>query len=195
MSISSERVKKWRRATKTRIVASMGGKCQCCEYNRCQDSLDLHHINPSDKEMGFGAIRANPKAWPTIVAELRKCVLVCRNCHGELHNGMRSLPEHYDTFDESYADYRVVSEDLGTPCPVCHKLKASHNKYCSLSCSSKARERVDWDNIPLLEMLKTRSRSSVAEELGISGVAVRKRELKLLKMVRSEGFEPPTLSV
>ena len=60
---SAEAVKKWRRETKKRMIDSMGGECQLCGYNKCQEALELHHINPDEKELSFGAIRANPKAW------------------------------------------------------------------------------------------------------------------------------------
>ena len=84
--MSSEKVKKWRHETKKRIIESMGGKCQICGYNKCDSALDLHHINPEEKEISLASIRANPKSWSLIVAELRKCVLICANCHREEHH-------------------------------------------------------------------------------------------------------------
>jgi len=85
MSSRSEAVKKWRRNTKERIITAMGGKCACCGYNKCHDAMDLHHLNPNEKEFSFAAIRANPKNWDSIVQELRKCVLLCNRCHREIH--------------------------------------------------------------------------------------------------------------
>lgn len=188
MSKKSEAVKKWRKATKARIVAAMGGKCQCCGYDRCNESMDLHHVDPEEKEMSMGSIRANPKAWSTIVAELRKCILVCRNCHGEIHYGLREIPVVYQRFDESYAEYRMVAEQLMDACPICAHLKPTDHHFCSLACAGIARRRVNWDDIPLLEMLKTRTARSVAEELGVSDAAVHKRRKKL---AAREGVEPP----
>jgi hypothetical protein len=88
MSKNSEAVKKWRHKCKLRIVESMGGKCQCCGYDKCTQALDLHHLDPTEKEMGLGGIRANPKSWESIVQELRKCVLLCNRCHQEVHAGV-----------------------------------------------------------------------------------------------------------
>lgn len=31
----------------------MGGKCQICGYNRSFQALDLHHLNPSEKEFSI----------------------------------------------------------------------------------------------------------------------------------------------
>ncbi len=159
MSRTSENVKRWRRATKQRIVDSMGGKCQCCDYNRCTDSLDLHHIDPSEKDFGFGGMRANPKAWIKIAVELRKCVLVCRNCHGEIHAGVRTLPEDYARFDEQYVDYkRLFSPNEGTP---------DYGK------------RIEWSKVDLATELKTKSCGDIADELGITAAAVSYRKRKL----------------
>lgn len=102
---SSEKVKRWRRNTKERIIKAMGGACCICGYNKCPNSMILHHIDPSEKDIGIGDIRANPKAWAIIVEELRKCILLCSNCHGEVHWGVAILPDNFAKFDESYAIY------------------------------------------------------------------------------------------
>lgn len=169
MSTRSQHVKAWRKATKERMVAAMGGRCQCCGYDRCVESMDFHHVNPAEKEMALGAVRANPTAWPVIVNELRKCVLVCRNCHGELHYGARQLPNTYARFDERYVEYKTHPE-LCDACPACGKPKPKHNLVCSSQCG--AQKRVDWSGIDLRELLKTMSLAAVADQLGVSQAAV-----------------------
>lgn len=88
MSRSSENVKTWRQNTKRRMVQSMGGKCVICNYDRCPEALDFHHIDPFQKDFQMGDILASPQRWTIIVAELKKCVLLCANCHRELHAGL-----------------------------------------------------------------------------------------------------------
>jgi len=140
MSKSSEAVKKWRKATKQRIIDAMGKQCQCCGYNRCNECLDLHHLDPNEKELSFGAIRANPIAWSKIVEELRKCILVCRNCHGEIHNNNLPIPNNYCKFDESYSEYKIVSEELASKCPKCGDQKLTIHKFCSQNCAKRGRK-------------------------------------------------------
>ena len=120
MSKQSEKVKRWRFSCKERIITAMGGKCCICGYNKCQASLALHHLDPTQKDIGLGAIRANPKSWETIVQELRKCVLVCNNCHGEVHFSLAEVPVDAPRFNEAYADYKLLEaeEKELTPCPV-----------------------------------------------------------------------------
>ena len=148
MSKQSERVKAWRKRTKDRIIESMGGQCVICGYNRCPSALALHHLDPKQKDIGFGLIRANPKNWKIIVLELKKCVLICHNCHSEVHSGIAVIPENAPKFNEKFTDYKILEQleiDLLTPCPVCGKLKPSYLKNCSLECAAKSKYKVDWD--------------------------------------------------
>jgi hypothetical protein len=156
----------------------MGGCCQVCGYNKCDSSLALHHINPEEKEISLGAIRSNPKNWNSIVAELRKCVLVCHNCHTEIHHGITFLPENFKMFDESYVDYKL-KKDLYDLCPICKNEKFVHNKYCSLKCSGKNQSKVNWDLYDLKMMYSYMSVVDISEKIGVSDAAVHKRLKKL----------------
>lgn len=181
MSKQSEKVKRWRKHTKSRIIDAMGGQCCVCKYNRCQSALALHHLDPSQKDIGLGAIRANPKSWEVIVVELRKCVLVCHVCHSEIHEGLILVPIDAPKFNEEFATYKKLEEDkeILTPCPICNKMKASHLKNCSYECSAKSKYKVDWNSINLQAELKTKSIVKLAEELGCSDGAIHKRLKKL----------------
>jgi len=180
MSKNSEAVKRWRQNTKKRIIESMGNCCQICGYNKCDSALALHHIDPNMKELSFGAIRANPKNWLSIVEELRKCILLCHNCHSEVHSDIVKMPEDYTKFDENFTSYKQEKLTEMDSCPVCEKDKPLFNKYCSLSCSSKSKFKVDWDNIDLTELLKNDTIINVAEKLNISDTAIRKRLKKII---------------
>ena len=53
MSKSSEAVKKWRRNTKLKLITCMGSKCQICGYNKSQNALEFHHIDPEEKDFSL----------------------------------------------------------------------------------------------------------------------------------------------
>ncbi len=108
MSKQSEKVKRWRKRTKERIILAMGGKCCFCGYNKCSSALSLHHLDPSKKEFGLGAVRGSPKSWNKIVIELRKCILVCNNCHAEIHEGVLLVPLNVSIFNESFIEYNIL---------------------------------------------------------------------------------------
>lgn len=79
-----------RRKLKEMLVGYKGGKCMLCGYDRCAAAFDLHHIDGSKKEFGIG-LGGITRSWERVRAEADKCVLLCANCHRELHAGLISL--------------------------------------------------------------------------------------------------------
>lgn len=71
-----------RRILKEKLVEYKGGKCEICGYDRCIKAMDFHHRNPKEKE--FALTYMNRK-WEALVNEVDKCILVCSNCHKEIH--------------------------------------------------------------------------------------------------------------
>ncbi len=64
----------------------LGGKCVICGFDKYPCSLDIHHLDPTTKDPAFSHIRG----WSLsrILKEIKECVLVCRNCHTAIHNGL-----------------------------------------------------------------------------------------------------------
>lgn len=77
-----------RRAMKKEAVKRKGGKCEICGYDKCIDALTFHHLNPSEKEFGL-ANGGNLHSWGKYLEEINKCILVCANCHAEIHYNER----------------------------------------------------------------------------------------------------------
>ena len=69
-------------AKKIKAINILGGKCKKCG---CDDvmCLEFHHEDSKIKEFGLAAIRN--MRWSIIKREIQKCVLLCANCHSELH--------------------------------------------------------------------------------------------------------------
>lgn len=86
---SYEYVKKFRHSKKNKAVEYLGGKCKICGYNKCKDAMHFHHLDPSKKE--FGISSKTSWGFSKIVKELDKCILVCSNCHAEIHAGLINL--------------------------------------------------------------------------------------------------------
>lgn len=61
-----------------------GGKCSVCGYDKCDAALDFHHVDPTKKD--FNISHHKGMTLENLKEELDKCILVCRNCHAELHN-------------------------------------------------------------------------------------------------------------
>lgn len=87
----SNNVQTRRHKLKTKLVETFGGKCKICGYDRCKSSLHFHHLDPTQKEFGL-ASKGRTMAFKTLLKEAEKCILVCSNCHGEIHEGLVSIP-------------------------------------------------------------------------------------------------------
>lgn len=68
----------------------------CCENEPC--ALDFHHVGGKKelitKMMGHG--------WKTILAEIRKCVVVCANDHRKIHAGLIPCPAKLIEIEDEY---------------------------------------------------------------------------------------------
>lgn len=70
--------------TKIKAIQYKGGKCQECGYNKSIAALCFHHEDPREKEFGIG-YKGQTFGWKKIKKEIDKCILLCQNCHHELH--------------------------------------------------------------------------------------------------------------
>lgn len=71
---------------KIKAVLSLGGKCTSCGYNKNLAALEFHHIDPSTKEFALDLRVFSNLSDVKLNIELEKCVLLCANCHREVHN-------------------------------------------------------------------------------------------------------------
>lgn len=85
-------VVKHRRERKLRAVAYMGSTCHACGRDRPASLFEFHHWDASQKDFGLSE-SGIPRSWAKTVAELAKCVMLCANCHREVHAGVRELDE------------------------------------------------------------------------------------------------------
>lgn len=76
------------RQRKVKAILLMGGCCHFChiEYDGKNSPIfEFHHLDPDVKDAGITRILVN--SWEVVVAELKKCVLTCANCHNLEHGG------------------------------------------------------------------------------------------------------------
>ena len=81
-----------RKAIKLKALNYMGNKCNFCQYDKYEGALEFHHKISSTKEFGIGQ-KGHSRSWDKVKLELDKCILVCSNCHKEVHAGIRSILE------------------------------------------------------------------------------------------------------
>ena len=81
-------VNRKRKALKLQAVEYKGGGCALCGYAKCVDALTFHHV--AEKDFGI-AYKGYTRSWDKVRMELDKCVLVCGNCHSEIHAGLATI--------------------------------------------------------------------------------------------------------
>jgi hypothetical protein len=173
-------LREWTKQSKIRMVAAFGGRCAICQYSKCIKALEFHHLDPNEKDFHFN-VRITNKTWPKICAELRKCVLLCANCHREVHHKVVKIPKDAPKFNEEYSDYHAKKDpSIMNRCPVCKELKMKYKITCSLSCAAKYKPSVNWENFNLEEFIqKGYTINEIADKIGVSAKTV---STKLSKM-------------
>jgi hypothetical protein len=74
-----------RRNYKSIFVEYKGGSCEYCGYSKSLAALEFHHRDPNAKD--FSISKKNVLDEKT-KAELDKCLLLCSNCHREVHENL-----------------------------------------------------------------------------------------------------------
>jgi hypothetical protein len=96
-------VVRWRRQTKRRAVALLGGRCAGCAMVGPESLFEFHHKDARTKDFAISHDGIT-RRWSKIEAELAKCVLLCANCHRETHVGLRAF-----TSDHAIGESPVAS--------------------------------------------------------------------------------------
>lgn len=82
-----ERIKEGQRKTRD-YIQSFKIRCSKCGYNKCKEALEFHHTNPNIKDGVLSQYTRrvfSPAVKKIIDEEMEKCVVLCANCHREIH--------------------------------------------------------------------------------------------------------------
>lgn len=173
---SYEYVKNYRKRQKESILYVMGEECAICGYFRCSQALELHHLDPEQKDFTIG--QNTNRAWEKVVAELPKTVLLCANCHREVHAGLIDESLLVSTFDENKAkEITDKIEDVKVKhpnhCPICGKEIDRKANYC-VDCYNQMRTKDRPSREVLKNDIRTMSMLKVGKKYGISDNGIRK---------------------
>lgn len=155
----------------------MGEKCQCCGYNKCITALEFHHLNPTEKDFSFCS--NTNRSWSDTRKELQKCILVCANCHREIHFGLINNNELKSSFIEKRAkeiDQKIEELKIRKKyyCKNCGKEIWQGSTYC-IKCAQENSRLVERPNRELLkEKIRNQSFVSIGREYNVTDNAIRK---------------------
>lgn len=74
------------RDRKLELIKMFGSKCIVCGYNKNYSALCFHHQEPDKKDFQLDLRKLSNSKWEKILEEVNKCILLCHNCHSELHH-------------------------------------------------------------------------------------------------------------
>lgn len=186
--------KKMRSYRKMVLVDIMGSKCEICGYNKCPDSFDFHHILPTDKKMNLAKGSICNSSIIKVIEELKKVVMLCANCHREVHYGIHSdlvlewiknLPSRKEyVLSKTKEDINLLfkfkfAKYFKKICLCCNKeftTKEKDQKYCSTNCFNILNRKVT--NRPLKKelegLLENMTLIDIGRKYGVSDNSVRK---------------------
>ena len=195
-----------------------GDKCQSCGYDKTPNSLHFHHVIESTKLFNISEFYSQkgkngkvPKSISLLVQELNKCILVCANCHNEIHAGIKEIDEIIRiTITEADLRIRNKKTHLTLNCDECGKqfdrwqgASRHETSFCSIACTGiywgKKKKgisvkpslnprptKIQWPTVEELEkQLETKSYTQLGKELGVSDNAIRKH----IKMIKSSTLQ------
>ena len=81
-------VSQQRRGRERRLlpIQRKGGRCERCGYDRNHAALAFHHTDPAAKSFPVDLRSCSNACWQSLLDEAEKCLLLCLNCHSEIHN-------------------------------------------------------------------------------------------------------------
>jgi hypothetical protein len=88
LKTKSQSVIEWRKRKKIELVEYKGGKCERCDYHKSLNALTFHHKDPSLKDF---TISSKSYSIERLKKEVDKCILLCSNCHIELHEELNMI--------------------------------------------------------------------------------------------------------
>ena len=166
-----QKVSDFRKRIKKDLMYIHGNECCLCGYNKSLRALSFHHINENEKS--FALSDGNTRSFESSVEESKKCILVCANCHAEIHDELISK-ELVSSFDENKYLEIISNRDTKTYCKECGKQITSGATYCQ-SCEYKKRRIVER---PSREELKSLIRNfpftKIGERYEVSDNTIRK---------------------
>ena len=175
---NSENVCNFVKNRKTNLISLFGSKCCICGFDKFQEALEFHHVNPEEKEL---KLSANVMvALDKQIKEARKCILVCANCHRGIHAGYYQVPDNYQQFfNEEQAQYLLqqneeIKHGKKHYCQRCGKILSTNASYC-VECSHIMQRKVNRvDRAELKQLISTQPFTQIAKKYGVTDNAIRK---------------------
>ena len=178
-------VSDFRRRRKENLIKIAGNKCNICGYDKVIGALEFHHLIPEEKEYGISA-KGTCHDIEKDLKEIQKCILVCANCHREIHNNCFSLDElkNFQIFNQELA--QQLKEDRDKKLGIIPKEKVFCSNcgieitgqgitgMCSKCVSQSNRISKRPSREELKNLIRNKPFTQIGKQFGVSDNAIRK---------------------
>lgn len=178
-SNNSQNVISFVKRRKSNLIKVFNAKCCLCGFDKFQEALEFHHVNPEEKEFGI-TTETTTKALEKQLKELRKCVLLCANCHRGVHAGYYEIEEDFQKYFNEEVAERLLNElyfvngKTEYKCKICNKPISRGAEHCE-DCAklvSRLVERPTREE--LKELIRNKSFTEIGSKYKVSDNAIRK---------------------
>lgn len=175
--MGTKEVSDFRRRRKENLIRVCGNSCAICGYHKSKSALEFHHIDASKKNYGIAA-NGTCHSLEKDLNEVKKCILVCANCHREIHDGDYTQEKLYEMqiFDNDYAhSLKEAKEKKFYFCQNCGK-ELSQQGITGLcnTCFQQYRKQGRPDRETLKQLIRTKPFTHIGNMFGVSDNAIRK---------------------
>jgi hypothetical protein len=87
---------------------AMYGCARCRTFDRIV--LEFHHLDPSVKDETVALMVRKRTPWGVIQTEIRKCIVVCSNCHKRIHHELRATDPDYERIPLLPLDHPLLKD-------------------------------------------------------------------------------------
>ena len=154
----SQIVSNFRRRRKEELTQICGGQCNLCGYKKCISALEFHHIEEEKKTYALSK-KGTTHNLEKDIAEIQKCILVCANCHREIHDGFYTKEE---LKNKAVFNKELAESFLHPPKKEKHKIERKVKK-------SKIPDRETLKNL-----IRNNSFLSIGIQFDVSDASIRK---------------------
>lgn len=177
---NSQDVVNFIRRRKSDLKSVFHSKCCLCGFNEVQEALEFHHVNPKEKQFAICGSQNQTKALEAQLEEMKKCILICANCHRGIHSNIYTIPSNWqDYYDKEIAQnllnkLQEVKSHKIYYCQNCGKEISKNATYCEKCihiiqrvCDRPSREE-------LKELIRNKPFTQIANQFNVSDNAIRR---------------------
>ena len=161
-----------RKNIKKVAVDMLGNKCFYCGESYPLCVYDFHHVQKKVVEISrimSTLNRMTLNSFINLIDEMKKCVLLCSNCHRQVESGLIEINE------SPVYDLSILKRTFCNDCPICGNIKLVNYVTCSVKCSHMNLRRVKWPlKEELKELIEHNTYTSIGLLFGVSDSTVKK---------------------